>query len=153
MLALLIVMTGLMAGIYFAFSVFIMKSFTELPALQAAQAMNKINDVILNTLFLPLFFGSTIGFAGLIVWSFADWHPDQSQPVVSAAAIYIAGMFAVTAFGNVPLNNKLKSSSIDDTLLIEFWHEYRHSWTRLNHLRTLSCLASCSLLIVALPQA
>lgn len=149
MIVLLILMTGLMAGIYFSFSVFIMKSFAELPALQAAQAMNKINDVIINTVFLPVFFGSTLWFAGLIVWSIADWQGSSSILTIVAAVIYILGMFLVTAFGNVPLNNKLKASAKQDSTLISVWNEYLHRWTQLNHLRTLSCMASCALLVIA----
>lgn len=150
MIILLILMTGLMAGIYFAFSVFIMKSLAELPALQAAQAMNKINDVIVNTLFLPLFFGSTLWYAGLIIWSIADWQSGQSLLVVVAASIYILGMFFVTAFANVPLNNQLKSSASSDTELIRFWNEYLHRWTRLNHLRMVSCMAACAALTISI---
>lgn len=148
-MVLLIVMTGLMAGVYFAFSVFIMKSLGELPALQAARVMNKINDVIINTLFLPVFFGSTLWFAGLTVWSFADWQNGRSIWVVTAALIYIVGMFFVTAFGNVPLNNKLRESESVDSRLITFWGEYIDKWTWLNHLRTVSCIAACALLVVA----
>ncbi len=149
MIVLLIVMTGLMAGIYFAFSVFIMESLAQLPALQGARAMNKINDVIINTLFLPVFFGSTLWYAGLIVWSFADWQQTRSVLIISAAIIYIAGMFLVTAFGNVPLNNRLKESESSETALGHCWSKYLQQWTRLNHLRMLSCMASCTLLALA----
>ncbi|NHN36173.1 DUF1772 domain-containing protein [Pseudomaricurvus alcaniphilus] len=149
MLTLLIVLTGLMAGIYFAFSVVIMKALRKLPPLQAAQAMNKINDVIVNTAFLPIFFGSTLWYAGLIVWSFADWQRGSSALVISAAVIYIIGMFVVTAFGNVPLNNKLKECADSDSRLVACWNEYQQSWTRLNHLRTLSCMAACGVLTIA----
>jgi len=138
-------MTGLMAGIYFTFSVFIMKSLAELPAFQAAQAMNKINDVIVNTLFLPVFFGSVFLYAGLIVWQFADWH-SGSLSLVMAAVIYIVGMFLVTAFGNVPLNNRLKESEENEHELLLVWSYYLHKWTRLNHLRTISCIVSLALL-------
>jgi uncharacterized membrane protein len=150
MLILLIILTGLMAGIYLAFSAVIMKSLNELPALHAAQAMNKINDVIVNTIFLPIFFGSTLWHAGLIVWSFADWQNGTSGLIISSALIYIVGMFLVTAFGNVPMNNKLKASESNEALLVDYWKKYHHSWTRLNHIRTLSCIASCALLIASL---
>ena len=150
MLVLLIILTGLMAGIYLAFSAVIMKSLNELPALHAAQAMNKINDVIVNTIFLPVFFGSTLWYAGLIVWSLTDWRDGTSGLIILAALIYIAGMFLVTAFGNVPMNNKLKASESNETLLINYWKKYQHSWTRLNHIRTLSCIASCAFLIASL---
>ena len=149
MIILLIVMTGIMAGVYFAFSVFIMQSLSELPSLQAAQVMNKINDVIVNTLFLPVFFGSTLWYGGLVVWSFADWQFERSILVIIAAMIYILGMFAVTAFGNIPLNNRLKSSAENDSRLISFWDEYLRRWTRLNHLRMLSCIAACAVLTIA----
>ena len=149
MIILLIVLTGLMAGIYFAFSVFIMKSLSELPAIQAAETMNKINEVIVNTLFLPVFFGSTLWYAGLIVWSLADWQPESSLLVVVAALVYIFGMFIVTAFGNVPLNNKLQRIEANKAALTAFWNDYLHSWTHLNHIRTLSCITACSILTIS----
>lgn len=149
MITLLIVMTGLMAGIYFAFSIFIMKSFAELPLLQAAQAMNKINDVITKTLFLPVFFISTLGYAGLMLWSLLDWQQGSSWLMVVAALVYIVGMFAVTAFGNVPLNNHLKQSEVSETALTSYWKIYLRKWPRLNHWRTVSCTVACALLILA----
>lgn len=150
MLILLIILTGLMAGIYLAFSAVIMKSLSELPATHAAQTMNKINDVIVNTVFLPIFFGSTLWHAGLIVWSLSDWQIGTSGLIILSALIYIVGMFLVTAFGNVPMNNKLKASENNEVLLLDYWKKYQRSWTCLNHMRTLSCIASCALLIAAL---
>lgn len=147
MIILLIVMTGIMAGVYFAFSVFVMKSFAQLPAFQAAQAMNKINDVIVNTLFLPIFFGSTLCYIGIIILQFFDWQSGHSEIMIAAAIIYIIGMFLVTAFGNVPLNNRLKASETNDQDLTLLWPPYLYKWTRLNHLRTISCLISLTLLV------
>lgn len=150
MLILLVVLTGLMAGLYFAFSIVIMKSLNQLPSLHAAQAMNKINDEIVNTVFLPLFFCSTLWYAGLIIWTIANWQSGYSGLVVSAGLLYIIGMFFVTAFGNVPLNNRLKESASSDVCLSQYWDEYKSHWTRLNHIRSLSCIASCTVLTIAL---
>ncbi len=58
---------GLMAGVYFAFSGFIMRSFDRLGALQATDAMNAINKVILHSWFMVVFFCSTFIFATLSV--------------------------------------------------------------------------------------
>jgi uncharacterized membrane protein len=149
MIVVLIVMTGLMAGVYFTFSVVVMKSLAEMPAFHAAKAMNKINDAIINTVFLPIFFGTTLWYAGLIVWWFADWQSGSSMLEILAALTYIVGMFFVTAFGNVPLNNKLKESEDNESTLIIVWSQYLQQWTQLNHLRTVSCIVSCALLVIA----
>ncbi len=52
--------SGLIAGIYFAFLVFIMQAFGKIETAQSVAAMNAINKTILRSLFMPLFFGSTI---------------------------------------------------------------------------------------------
>jgi uncharacterized membrane protein len=68
---------------------------------------------------------------------------------ILAALTYIVGMFFVTAFGNVPLNNKLKESEDNESTLISVWSQYLQQWTQLNHLRTVSCIVSCALLVIA----
>ena len=146
MLVLLIVMIGLMGGIYFSFSIFVMKALSELPALQAAQVMNRINEIIVKTLFLPLFFGSTLLSVGLMIWSFLQWQGLSSTLVIVATLIYVAGMFLVTVIGNVPLNNALQAREEDPQELVSYWSVYLKQWTRLNHIRTLSCILACFIL-------
>ena len=46
---------GLLAGLYFAFSVFIMSALDRLGPAAGAAAMNSINTVILRSLFMPVF--------------------------------------------------------------------------------------------------
>ncbi|MEO1331251.1 MAG: hypothetical protein AAFW46_16495, partial [Pseudomonadota bacterium] len=60
---------GVMAGVYFTFSVFAMRAFAELPPADGAAAMRAINRVILRSAFLPLFFATTILSAALTVWA------------------------------------------------------------------------------------
>ena len=48
---------GLVGGVFFAFSAFVMKALAELPAAQGIQAMQRINVVVLNPLFLGVFVG------------------------------------------------------------------------------------------------
>jgi uncharacterized membrane protein len=49
--------SGLMAGLYFAFSTAVMPALGGLPQEQGIAAMQKINAAILNPLFLFLFSG------------------------------------------------------------------------------------------------
>lgn len=141
---------GLMAGIYFTFSAVVMKALAQLPALQGARAMNRINTVIVRTLFMPLFFGSTALMAGLGVWQLFHWQPQHSLWVFAATMLYVFGMFAVTAVGNVPLNNGLQQREGNDGALAHGWALYLGDWTRLNHIRTVSCLMACALLLVTM---
>lgn len=147
-----VVAVGVMAGIYFTFSVVVMKALAQLPALQGAQAMNRINAVIVRTLFMPLFFGSTVLMAGLGMWQVFNGQASESLMIMTAAVFYVVGMFGVTAVGNVPLNNRLQSSEISNEALAHCWALYLGEWTRLNHIRTISCLASFAMLSVALLQ-
>jgi len=149
---LLLVMTGVMAGIYYAFSVFVMRAFAKLDGVQGAKAMGMINRVIVQTGFLPLFFVSSFAHLALLFWCLWQGSIWESWPQVSASLMYLAGMFWVTVNGNVPLNNALEQSlaSNDATSIHRQWDEYLRKWTRYNHMRTLSCILSAGLLAYGL---
>ena len=62
---------GLLAGVYFAFSTFIMSALARTGPAQGIAAMNVINVEIVKSLFLPFFLGTTpdlrgAGGAGLL---------------------------------------------------------------------------------------
>ncbi len=61
-----LVSAGIMAGVYFTFSVFAMRSFAELGDEAGARAMQSINRVIVRSAFLPLFFFSTLDSGALV---------------------------------------------------------------------------------------
>ena len=133
---------GLMAGVYFAFSAFIMRAFDQLGAARAADAMNAINEVILRSWFIALFFGSTLLYA--ILAALALFVPDMAGRWIlfAAGAIYVVGMFLCTVVFNVPLNDRLAEAASEDSRKGETWPHYLEHWTRWNHLRTLCSLAA-----------
>ncbi|UTW04798.1 DUF1772 domain-containing protein [Amphritea atlantica] len=137
--------TGLMAGIYFAFSMFVMTALQALPYPMGIAAMNSINRVIIKSAFIPLFFGSS-GLALLLILfasSVSPWVP-------SAGGVYLLGMLACTIVFNVPLNNQLRDMATDNSSQV--WQHYLIYWTRWNHIRTLSSLTACLLYLLALTQ-
>ena len=136
---------GLMAGVCFAFSTFIMRAFDQLGALQAADAMNTINQVILRSWFMTLFFGSTLLYAVLAGYAVFDTDLAGRWWLFAAGLVYVVGMFLSTALFNVPLNNRLAATGDDDNVKTETWKHYFVYWTRWNHLR-----AVCSLITVAI---
>lgn len=139
--------SGLIAGVYFAFSVFIMQAFGKIDTAQSIAAMNSINEVILRSLFMPLFFGSSIISVLLIVFAYIHWNESDAGLILIAGIIYFIGMFACTAIFNVPLNNTLARTDIKNKNTKQVWSHYLKTWTQWNHLRTISSLITSILCI------
>ena len=137
--------TGLMAGIYFSFSVFVMTSLKELPDSTAVASMNSINRVILKSSFIPLFFGSCL--LALFLMLFVD-AGSSSLLTGSAGVIYLLGMLTCTIVFNIPLNNRLQTVTRENESQV--WQHYVIHWTRWNHIRTVSSLLAFIFYLIAL---
>jgi len=139
--------SGLIAGVYFAFSAFIMPAFDRIDTAHAIAAMNAINATILRSLFMPLFFASSIISVLLTILAFMHWDEPGAGLMLLAGIIYFFGMFVCTVLFNVPLNNSLASLDPDTVNAYPVWSRYFKTWTNWNHLRTVSALATCVLCI------
>ncbi len=139
--------SGLIAGVYFAFSGFIMQAFRKIDTTQFIAAMNAINETILRSLFMPLFFGSSLISVLLVIVAVANWDEAGSGLTLIAGVIYFVGMFVCTALFNVPLNNTLARIDPDSVDAHHVWSRYVKTWTNWNHLRTVSSLVTCVLCI------
>ena len=140
---------GLMAGVYFAFSGFIMASFARIETSAGILAMQSINDVILRSAFMPLFFGTSFAAAGVAAIALSDLSRPGALSMMSAGIIYFVGMFLSTIFFNVPLNNKLKDADSHSAYGAEVWDLYLRQWTRWNHVRTIASVVSSVLFLIA----
>ena len=139
--------SGLIAGVYFSFSVFIMQALSKIKITRSIAAMNSINKTILRSLFMPLFFGSSVISLCLIITAFAYWGEARIELVLIAGSVYFIGMFVVTVVFNVPLNNLLASTDPDSDNAQQVWSHYLINWSRWNHLRTVNSLLTCILCI------
>ena len=137
--------SALMAGVYFAFSGFIMKAFDNIETSQAITAMNAINNKIVRSWFIPIFFGSSIISLMLSVIAIAYWGETGTGLILMTGMIYFVGMFVCTAVFNVPLNNSLARIDPESNHAQKCWSHYLSHWTRWNHLRVVSSLLSCIL--------
>lgn len=142
--------SGLIAGVYFAFSGFIMQAFRKIETTQSIAAMNAINEAILRSLFMPLFFGSSLISALLVIVAFVNWGEAGSELTLVAGAVYFVGMFVCTVLFNVPLNNTLARTDANSVDANHVWTHYLKTWTKWNHLRTVSSLVTCVLCILVL---
>ena len=142
--------SGLMGGVYLAFSSFIMRAFDTLGTSQAVAAMNAINTTILRSLFMPVFFGSSIISLSLVVIGLSHWGEAGSELTLLAGVIYLTGMFICTVIFNVPLNNMLENTAADGDTAQQAWGHYLSAWVMWNHIRTISSVTTCALCILIL---
>ncbi len=141
---------GIMAGVYFTFSAFAMKSLASINAPAGIAAMQSVNDVILRSAFMPLFFGTSLAAAVAVLLFVVSSNPPGGIWMGLAGGIYFAGMFLCTVFFNVPLNNKLKAVDPNSSDGEEVWTMYLRVWTRWNHVRTVASTIACAFFIRAI---
>jgi uncharacterized membrane protein len=141
---------GLLGGVYFAFSAFIVKGLDRAGQAHGIAAMNSINAIILRSWFMPLFFGTTLGAAALAVAGFLHRDNAGAPFMLAGGVVYVLGMFVVTMMANVPLNNALASVAGESTGATAMWQRYLKSWTRWNHVRTLACVLASAMFIATL---
>lgn len=141
---------GLMAGLFFAFSAFIMAALGRLPPAGGIAAMQSINVGVLNPWFFAVFFGT--GAAGLIlaVAAVLQWDGPRAGYRLAGAALYLAGAILVTMRFNVPLNRVLAAADPASAEGAGLWARYRSRWTGWNHLRTAGSLAATAAFVLAL---
>jgi uncharacterized membrane protein len=142
--------SGLMAGVFFAFSTFVMKALASLPPPQGIAAMQSINVAVLNRWFLGVFFGTAVLCVLIAVAALVEWRAHRVLYLVSGSAFYLAGVTLVTVLFNVPKNNKLAAiEPIGGDSAIQ-WTNYITRWTTWNHVRTVTALSAAASLTMAL---
>lgn len=141
---------GLNAGIFFAFSCFVMKALARLPTAQGVAAMQSINVVVINPLFMVALFGTALACVGLAVSSVFIWDEPSAVYLLGGSLLYLVGTVAVTIVFNVPRNNALAAVEADTADGADLWPRYVAGWTAWNHVRTTAALAAAALLTIAL---
>src|SRR5687767_10706279 len=121
--------SGLIAGAFFAFSTFVMKALARLPAREGVAAMQSINIVVINPLFLGVFLGTAALSVVAAVGAVARWNHPGAGCLLLGAALYLFGTFLVTIAFNVPLNNALAALPASDPDAPHHWARYVTRWT------------------------
>lgn len=141
---------GVMAGVYFAFSVFVMRALAELELPGGMLAMRSVNRVIMRSAFLPLFLVSSVACLVLLAIALLRAGEPGAWPMAAGGAVYLVGMLLVTMRGNVPLNNALEAADPATPEGAAVWDRFLRPWTVWNHIRTAACLVSLALFIAAI---
>lgn len=141
---LLCVGSGAIGGVFFAFSTFVMRALSTIAAQAGISAMQRINVVVLNRVFLGVFVGTAACAAATVVVALASWSPPRSMLLLTASALYLVGAFGVTMRFNVPRNNRLAHLAASSPEAQAYWPVYVREWGLWNHVRTVASLASCA---------
>lgn len=127
---------GLIGGLLFIFSNTVMKALTRLPPEQGMTAMQYINVIIVNPMFLSVFLGTALLCGVLVAYALLGWSGAAAPWLLIGAGAYLIGTFGVTMAFNVPLNNVLASTRVSVESAAEAWPSYVAPWLRWNHVRT-----------------
>jgi len=141
---------GVMAGVYFAFSTFVMTALGRIDQTAGVAAMNAINTDILKSLFMPLFFATSLTSLVLGCVALIYWGQQGAIAMLAGGALYVVGMFVVTVVFNVPLNDALAASDPASPATVAVWKRYLAEWTMWNHVRTVASAVASGLFIAAL---
>jgi uncharacterized membrane protein len=141
---------GLSAGVFFAFSSFVMKALARLPDAQGVAAMHSINVVAVTPAFMTALFGTALACVALVVVALADWHDSFGPYLLAGPALYLAGTIGLTMAYHVPRNDALATVEAGCPEAAGPWSRYLAEWTRWNHVRAATALAAAASLTVAL---
>lgn len=142
--------SGIVAGVFFAFSSFVMAALARLPANQGIEAMQSINVTVINPLFMLILFGTGLICVALSVVVYLAWPQPRGLLLIAAAVIYIVGVLVVTMAGNVPLNDTLAATNPQAAEAAAWWAGYLRDWLTWNHVRTIASALSMTLFLLAL---
>jgi uncharacterized membrane protein len=140
---------GLVAGVFFAFSTFIMRALRALPDAQGISAMQAINRAAPSPLFMTALFGSAVVCVALAVSALTRLGEPAARYQLAGSAVYLAGV-VLTIVYHVPSNDALAVVDPAGAGAAGVWRHYVTGWTAWNHVRTLTSLAAAVILALAL---
>ena len=143
--------SGLAAGVFFAFSTFVMPALGRLPAERGVAAMQAINIAAINPWFMTALFGTGAVCLATIVAALVSWDASYGPYLLIGGVLYLLGVIGVTMVFNVPRNDAL--ARLDPIEAAAYWARYLREWTAWNHVRTIAPLIGAGLQAGALHVA
>lgn len=146
-----IVAYALVAGVFLAFSDFIMRSLALTSGIGGVEAMQAINREVFRWVFMTLFLGMAV--ISLVIGGYAwiNLSGLSALLILSAAIVYLIGCLGVTIMFNVPMNEALAGKDVSAEVTRDYWLQtYVPRWTFWNTVRTVASTASAALLLVGL---
>lgn len=142
--------SGVVGGVFFAFSTFVMSGLRRVSPEAGHRAMQEINVTVLTPWFLGLFVGLAPLSVGLGIAAGLDLEASGAVWLLAGSLVYLIGCFVETAAVHIPMNNELAEIAPEAEGANALWQRYLTRWTAWNHVRTAACIASAVLFTMAL---
>lgn len=139
---------GLSAGVFFAFSTFVMPAINRLHPSAAIEAMQQLNKAAPNGAFMTVLFAPLLGMAWLVV-TVGRRGGTPAAYVIAGSACFVAGLLVLMGY-HVPHNDALNKVSAHAPDAHRKWRDFYGGWTAWNHVRTLAFSAATALFALAL---
>ena len=141
-LVVLAMVTALLAGVFLTFSDFLMRALDRSAPAGGTEVMQRVNREVYASVFMSLFLVMVPVSALLLGYGTFWLDGPLAFWLTAAGALYLFGVFAVTAAGNVPMNRRLDAMPLAGDAAQAYWPAYTRGWLRWNHLRAFAALAA-----------
>lgn len=150
-----ILFTGLTAGLCFTWSNAVTPGIGRLDDLGFLQSFQAMNRAIINRSFLITFFGPVI-LLFINAYLHRNAHPTTFWSFMLAAILFLIGIGLITVFKNVPLNELLDKTVLENLSTIELKElrtKFEQPWNRWHIQRTIASFTSFALLLIGLSHS
>lgn len=144
--------TGLMAGLFFAWSCSVTLGLAQVPDKTYITAMQAMNRAIRNPVFFVCFFGAALLLPVCTYQQYGHQVSARFWLFLAATALYLIGIIGITFWGNVPLNQALDKFHIGAASSREITAQraqFERLWNRLNNIRTVASTLAFVLVVIA----
>lgn len=142
--------SGVVAGIFFAFSNFVMPALGRVAPASGIAAMQAINVTVINPGFMLAFMGTAVLCLGLALGSWLWLGEWSGKLLLLGSLIYLIACIGVTMALNVPLNDAIAVVKPETIEAGELWQRYLVDWTFWNSVRTAASALAMVLFMLAL---
>lgn len=138
---------AVVAGVFFAFSGFVMRALGRLRSSTGVEAMQAINDAAIPSAFYFMALATMALCAVVAGWGLFEWDEPYGPYLAAGGVLYVVGSMIATAVFNLPRNNALAEVDPKGTNASDHWSRYLSEWTFWNTVRMFGALAAAAALI------
>jgi uncharacterized membrane protein len=141
---------ALAAGVFFAFSTFVMAGLDLTSPGTAVAAMQGINRTAPRPPLMTVLFGTAALCLAVAIVALLGDAGGSGELALAGATVYLVGVIGVTMLANVPLNERLARVDTAEADAAVVWARFDRRWRAWNHVRTISGLAATAGMVAAL---